>query len=1030
MKKILFILLFISINYSLIGQGVQEGLKRQALIHMNNKKYGEAIDLLNKYISKNAQVAEGYNLRALCFQKRAVYENAHFDFRRARRLEPSNPEFIKNEQKLREEWNPILYDKIEGNKRNIAVEPDNAFYYLEIGKAYRWLEEWSTAEYWYDEYLARDDNASPDEVIRYTLILQETGNLTKGERILKKYVERYPEDWRLWSRYGYFTLWLGKYKISEKAFSQALFFKPFFKEASDGLDQARKQGYIIVQHEGDYNYSQNEPREYPIDRYFRKINRNPSDSETRFLLIGELIPAERYEEAYQQLKYLKKDFEGTEKFDAYYSQVTQIREETYGKKIEENLLLLKNDPTNKDALIKIAGNYVGLEKYDEADELLSEYLELVPNDTQVMLLRAKYLSWIKEFTKASEILANLVEIEPENREAVDMLADFYAADYDFDASLEVLKKYLANFDESKELDVRFKLARYLAWNYDWDDARDEIEILLKYEPDNLDYQLLFAQVTVWTVDDTEFPRAEEYLNNVLASDEKNIFALLGMSTIRSWQRNLEDSKKYIDLAKKYHPGNPDIETTENFYNAQIMVAEDIKNLKLREEAAELAQNDDCAGALNKLHEYFAQVENPDYYAYMEYANTYMCAGDYNSAIAIYDTLLSKSQNFDVAMQRAKAYLYVQDTLKARQAFKNLVEEQPDNYYARMFLGDTYLMTQDYGRAESIYEDLLSEAIDTEEKEYLNQRLISIPPYGFNKVFSGVVTAVIPYAVSIIPTGAYYNDNQNLQYYNYGGRFEMGFARYFRAGISYLTTRLQSSDNLVFLKSQYFTSLMGNLYVSLSEKIVFGGGLGRMNIEYEKNKNVGMLMARYEDKDHLGVTLMYEDDDVRRSLPSPRMLGVSLDSYSYLINAYYIYNNNVKFEYFYRYIGLSDNNEGNDFRIRLGKLFKYNVMVGYEYSFSDYKYNLTSYYSPNKFDTHSIWADWKFNYNLKWDVSIGGKIGYAPTVDYVLSELYSEAKYEIIENLFANGRIGVGNSFRFDSSYRFISAFLSVYWSFF
>jgi len=47
------------------------------------------------------------------------------------------------------------------------------------------LEEWNDAEIWYDEYLERDNNASPDEIIRYTEILAKQDLLLKVKGYLK-----------------------------------------------------------------------------------------------------------------------------------------------------------------------------------------------------------------------------------------------------------------------------------------------------------------------------------------------------------------------------------------------------------------------------------------------------------------------------------------------------------------------------------------------------------------------------------------------------------------------------------------------------------------------------------------------------------------------------------------------------------------------------------------------------------------------------------------------------------------------------
>ena len=77
------------------------------------------------------------------------------------------------------------------------------------------------AEEWYDKYLTMEE-ASSDEIIRYSEILAKNGHIKKGEPILKRYTEKYPKDQRLWSRYGYFTFWLGKNKTAINAFEHAL----------------------------------------------------------------------------------------------------------------------------------------------------------------------------------------------------------------------------------------------------------------------------------------------------------------------------------------------------------------------------------------------------------------------------------------------------------------------------------------------------------------------------------------------------------------------------------------------------------------------------------------------------------------------------------------------------------------------------------------------------------------------------------------------------------------------------------------
>ena len=51
-------------------------------------------------------------------------------------------------------------------------------------------------------------------------------------------------------------------------------------------------------------------------------------------------------------------------------------------------------------------------------------------------------------------------------------------------------------------------------------------------------------------------------------------------------------------------------------------------------------------------------------------------------------------------------------------------------------------------------------------------------------------------------------------------------------------------------------------------------------------------------------------------------------------------------------------------------------------------------------------------------------------DFVVSDIAFDIKYELVKNLILQSRTALGNSFRFDSSYRFFSQLFSIYWSFF
>jgi hypothetical protein len=196
-----------------------------------------------------------------------------------------------------------------------------------------------------------------------------------------------------------------------------------------------------------------------------------------------------------------------------------------------------------------------------------------------------------------------------------------------------------------------------------------------------------------------------------------------------------------------------------------------------------------------------------------------------------------------------------------------------------------------------------------DREMAYERLNMIPLYGFDRTMTSAINYILPYSISLVPQATYYKDNQDLTFYSYGGRLEMGFARYFRGSIGYSRTKIISDVDTALVPEQYLTGFEGNLYAYPAKNLTIGAGIGTLNIQFEKAKSIGMIMAQYEVKDHYAVRFQYRDDDARRLLYSPRLMLISLDTYSYTLSGYYNYNNHVTLESSYRYIRVSDGNEG-------------------------------------------------------------------------------------------------------------------------
>jgi predicted Zn-dependent protease len=939
-----------------------ETLKKTALSHMESGRYGDAIDQLNKYISANPQNPEGYNLRGICFENRQQYFNGRLDFRRAIALETRDArkrsEYEQNLARLISIWYPILEKRIEGHLREIAINPSNPFNYLEIGKSYMWMEIWEKAELWYDEYLARDDNAVPDEIIRYTEILSHTGSIVKGERILKKYVERYPDDWRLWSRYGYFTMWLSKYAIAKKAFETALSIKPFFKEAMDGLDLVTNQAYVQQQSPRAFE------REFPIDRYYRLLRRNPADIETRLKLVEELIANDRIEEAYQQLQIIGITKAEDLRYQEKWTYVTEFRAKTYRERLDSAKVTLQINPTDKAAVRLVAEYYEYLQEYDSA--------------------------------------------------------------------MVVLDKYFESFPEERDEQLRARYSKMAAWNREFDKSIAISDSLIVDFPNNLDYQLFRAQVSVWINRDTSLAR--QYLENVLRKRPNDLSALISISSLKLLERDYVGAQSYADKAKEIDPINDDVIKLQSDIDWQRLRAEEEKLYAILEDGRRRVLDEDCPDALLYYEDYLAKAE-PNVLILKEYGDVLFCAKEYEQAIGTYNEVLAQGYNYDAAMQRAKVYYAIEDTLASIREFKALAKEDSTDFEAQLYLGDSYARAAIHDSARAIYNMLLDDwELDSTQVRLVELRKGFLPVTGLRAIFEN-----LPSFLAAAPTAQFFSDNAGFNLFTAGSRLNAGITNYFTLGVSFIRTRLKATENIldpdIISTYNYSGNISFNTFkvhgtLNLARDLIMGFGLGQSSARGNIFRDEKDAFIRFERKDTISLSLTYQASDAVLILYSPYLIDNRDEAKLFRLDGSYRHRNGVKVSGYFQYVIVGNNNEGNDLNLRLGKYFYKDLAIGYEYNYTNYKFKSSLYYSPNNFESHCIWIDNELERRKDLSVTLGGKIGITLHTKILVLGAYLDVKHQMSNNLLLSGQISASSTSREESSYRSFSAVFSIYWTFY
>ena len=901
---------------------------------------------------------------------------------------------------------------------------------MEIGKSYRWLEEWRNAEIWYDEYLKRDDNASPDEIIRYTEILAKTGSIIKGEKILKKYTLRYPNDWRIWSRYGYFTLWLSKFKVAEDAFKTSLGFKPFFKEAQDGLDLATNKAYLTRENPRAF-----ERVEYPIDRFYRILDKDPENDQVRFDLINELLANGRNEEAYQQLQYLQPKHSEEDQFKQLLKNVTDYRDSTFNNSVEKYTTALKENPSDKEAVLKLAEAYANLFYYDSAIEVLNEYLQDIPEDQDLdaRYKYAQYSAWNYEWEKAIVQIDKLLQLDPNNLD-YQLLRGQIAVWTVHD--LDLAERYLLNVHEVRPRDVSplLSLTSLYSWKKNFIIAKKYLDLAKQISPNSPEVES--AQ--------------SNYEIHLAANEEQKAFEIRNEAGRLSENGNCEEAlAKYDDYRSKRTALTRDemleyasIASCAKEYSLAIeyydkVLSDQFDYTVALHRAKNYYLNQDTTKALEEL-ESINKLNPEDDEAKLILADTYAVTNQLDKSEAIYRELKSSTQDDpkqqEIINQRlvflGEYYVKNKNYEKAEQIFDETDKEitnpdiRNDLNNRLLYLGDSYVIDEKYGDAKSVYKELLNKSQDTSQVRIVKERISWLPPTGLSSGLSSIgnfFSLFLPTNIGLSPFSTYYVDNQNFRLYNYGMRLDGGFIGFLSLGASWSRTNLDNST-----VNRNFTQFKGVAAIFLQKYLILTGGYGVMNIFGEPDRRIGDLSLRFEKENDFSFVLSFENNDARTILYSPNLINVRLNANYYRFSGLYNYNRVYRVSGFYNYFSLGDNNEGNDIQFRLGKKFIPNGFFGYEYYFSDFAFISPSYFSPQNFDSHSIWGElnWEFK-QLK--LKAGGKIGYVPKADFIISEIFGDAVYNPMLRLTITAHVGFGNSFRYDSSYKNITASIFAYW---
>jgi tetratricopeptide (TPR) repeat protein len=614
-------------------------MKREAAGHMDAGRYGEAIALLEKYLVAHPDDADAFRMRGLCYQGRGQLESAVEDFRKALSLDRNNPRLqgllSGAEKTLRDK----VIQKIEGYKRDLARNTNAPAPYLEIAQAFRTINGWSDAEHWYEEYFKRTDG-NPDEVLQYCEVLAKLNLLQKGENLLELFTRRFPQNAKLESRYGYFSLWLGKFQSAEREFEKALSLLPSLSEAQEGLEQVRTAERAP---RSSASARRAQPAiESPVDTWLKTVRLNPSDDEARFSLVQELLKANRFDEALRNLDTLALRNPDTLRIRDARIAVKMRRESVYTARIAECMEGLKEDPNNRGLLLQVAGLSAELGEYSRALEYLDRVLAGMPptEGADIRFRYAQYAAWGKDFKRALAKLDTLLLASPGNLDYQLLRGQIAVWSLeDIDIGVRDLSNVVRL--SPKNVPALVALSSALALKGDFTAARDYLDRAKKTDPYSSD-----------VTSGQQF-----YTDALMASVEKANYALLESA------RELTASGECLQAARKYE-------------EYMTRVPEPGKNVLLA-----YADAQSCAKNQAKAIEVCDKIlrQGYDYDVSLTRAKYILWSGDSLRAMLEFKRLAAeRPSDFQANLYLGESYQRLGDYTQAREVYQHLLERTTDD----------------------------------------------------------------------------------------------------------------------------------------------------------------------------------------------------------------------------------------------------------------------------------------------------------------------------------------------------------------
>jgi YaiO family outer membrane protein len=356
---------------------------------------------------------------------------------------------------------------------------------------------------------------------------------------------------------------------------------------------------------------------------------------------------------------------------------------------EEYYKIFEYDNGNKEAFLALVRLEIGQGKPEVGAGVALKALEFYPDDIDFFLAYARASQLAGNYIDAKKGILAVLERDPSNSEAKDFYSKLTAT-IPISNNGVIFPGLVGPFDilTTEELYLQ---AKGFAVNMQYFEARTLCNQILAFNPEFYPARILIAQTYAWG---NEFETAREHLRLVRVEETGNREGILCWIDVEKWARNYSKALEYCNLGIKFY------RYEEEFYIKKAEVYEAAGNLF----DAKMILFGYLAGHPGNVR--FTQL----YQKLVDKSN--LLELEAKKPVRI-DTL-QLGEPIDTLIAQAQSLAYDGEYEAADAICKQILKVQPNNFSAKLLLGNMAAWKGNYAQALEIMEPLIKESFDNKD----------------------------------------------------------------------------------------------------------------------------------------------------------------------------------------------------------------------------------------------------------------------------------------------------------------------------